>query len=340
MKERLLGIKSSFCAEVGRIGSIEELEKLRVKYLGRKSDVVDVLKSLGKLSVEERPAVGRLANEVRDFLVNSIEKKRYELDLKDIRTRIQREKIDVTEPGREFCLGNRHPINSVTRTMCDIFKSMGFSVVDGPEIETDYYNFEALNMPAHHPARDTQDTFYINDNLLLRTQTTCVQVRILEREAPPVRVVCPGKVFRSDDVDATHSPVFHQLEGLAVDRGVSFSDLKGTMEFFIKELYGEGTKVRFRPHHFSYTEPSAEMDIQCFECGGRGCRICKNEGYIELFGCGMVHPEVLRRCNIDPEVYSGFAFGIGIERAAMGKYRIDDMRLFYENDVRFLRQFV
>ncbi len=340
MNQRLLNIKGSFCRELEGADCEKVLEDLRIKYLGKKSEISQILRSLGGLPTAERSAVGKLANEVRSFLYLSIDKKEDELRRKGINNRVRCEKVDVTEPGKVFSLGNRHPLNLVIELMCKIFRSMGFSVVDGPEIETDYYNFEALNMPSYHPARDTQDTFYINSSLLLRTQTTCVQVRTLEKGKVPIRIVCPGKVFRSDNIDATHSPVFHQLEGLAVDEDVSFSDLKGTLEFFIEEFYGKGTKVRFRPHHFPYTEPSAEVDVQCFNCRGKGCRVCKNEGYIELLGCGMVHPTVLRRCGIDPKMYSGFAFGIGIERVAMKKYNIGDMRLFYENDSRFLEQFV
>ena len=340
MKQRLEKIKNEFCLELDSTVDALDLDKIKAKYLGKKSELSEILRSVGKLPAGERPVLGELVNKVRSFVFDAVSKKRSGLQMKEVIDRVSSEKVDVTEPGRAVFVGNRHPLNIVANDMCDIFKSMGFSVVDGPEVETDYYNFEALNMPFYHPARDTQDTFYINENLLLRTQTTCVQVRVLEKEKPPIRVVCPGKVFRSDDIDATHSPVFHQLEGLVVDEGVSFSDLKGTLEFFIKGLYGNGAKVRFRPHHFPYTEPSAEMDIQCFSCKGKGCRVCKNEGYIEILGCGMVHPGVLKRCSIDSEKYTGFAFGIGIERVAMKKYGINDMRLFYENDVRFLKQFV
>jgi len=340
MKEKLQTIEKLFSNEIGLVKSVFDIDTIKIKYLGKKSELCGIMKTIGGLSREERSILGKAANDVRTFIENTINEKRKYFNIIEMRKKLESEKIDVTEPGKKFFVGNRHPLNLVARDMCDIFRSMGFSVIDGPEIETDYYNFEALNMPSYHPARDTQDTFYIDGSLLLRTQTTCVQVRILEKEKPPVRIVCPGKVFRADDVDATHSPVFHQLEGLAVDKGISFSDLKGTLELFIKKLYGNESKVRFRPHHFPYTEPSAEMDIQCFSCKGKGCRLCKNEGYIELLGCGMVHPDVLKRCNIDPDIYRGFAFGIGIERVAMKKYGIDDMRLFYENDVRFLRQFV
>lgn len=249
------------------------------------------------------------------------------------------EKIDVTLPGIRKSLGHKHPLSIVLDEVKEIFVGMGFDIVDGPEVETDYYNFEALNMPKHHPARDTQDTFYIDDNTLLRTQTSCVQIRTMENSEPPIRMISPGRVYRSDAVDATHSPIFHQVEGLVVDRGITFSDLKGTLETFFQALYGQDCVVRFRPHHFPYTEPSAEVDVQCFSCGGRGCRLCKNEGWIEILGCGMVHPVVLKNCGIDPEIYSGFAFGVGLERIAMRRYNINDMRLFYENDVRFLNQF-
>lgn len=339
MEKKLENIKKSFSSEISSVSTLRELEALRVKYLGKKSDVSEVLKEIGKLSPNERPIFGGLVNNTRAFILESIEGKKLAISKSELKEKLKNEKIDVTEPGRKCSLGNAHPLSLVENRMCKIFSNMGFSIVDGPEFETDYYNFEALNMPHFHPARDTQDTFYINENLLLRTQTSSVQVRIMEKEKPPIRMVCPGKVFRSDDVDATHSPVFHQLESLVVDESVSFSDLKGTLELFIREFYGQNTKVRFRPHNFPYTEPSAELDVQCFNCSGRGCPLCKNEGYIELLGCGMVHPDVFKRCNIDPEKYSGFAFGIGIERVTMMKYNINDLRLFYENNIRFLRQF-
>ena len=242
-------------------------------------------------------------------------------------------------PGQKISLGKLHPLQTVLHQIYDIFTGMGFSIAEGPEIEYDYYNFEALNIPKNHPARDTQDTFYINDNIVLRTQTSGMQVRVMEQQKPPIRIIAPGRVYRSDAVDATHSPVFHQIEGLVVDKGVTMGDLKGSLEVFAKRLYGEDTGVRFRPHHFPFTEPSAEMDVTCFKCHGKGCPLCKGEGYIELLGCGMVHPKVLKNCGIDPEVYSGFAFGIGLERTVMQRYKIDDLRLFYENDMRFLTQF-
>ena len=339
MKEQISNIRAAAEAELAQVSAPNALEALRVKYLGKKGELTAVLKGMGGLSAEERPIVGALANEVREFLEEQIETRRSALESEILSAKIANEKIDVTMPGKRGSLGRIHPLNAVLAQLEDIFIGMGFSISEGPEVEFDYYNFEALNIPKDHPARDTQDTFYVSDNIVLRTQTSPVQIRVMEQEAPPIRIIAPGRVYRSDAVDATHSPVFHQIEGLVIDKGVTMADLKGTLEIFVRRLYGEKTKLRFRPHHFPFTEPSAEVDISCFSCGGSGCRICKNEGWIEILGAGMVHPEVLRRCNIDPEVYSGFAFGIGLERVAMFKYDIDDMRLFYENDVRFLMQF-
>lgn len=294
---------------------------------------------MGKLSAEERPVVGQLANVIRSEIEAKIEEDSKAIAQKLQAEKLKAEKIDVTLPGKAKVLGSRHPLTVVLDDIKDIFIGMGFDIVDGPEVEKDYYNFEALNIPKDHPARDTQDTFYINENIVLRTQTSPVQVRVMEKQQPPIRIISPGRVFRSDAVDATHSPLFHQIEGLVVDKGVSFADLKGTLEIFIKQLYGEDSVVRFRPHHFPFTEPSAEVDVQCFNCHGAGCPLCKGEGWIEILGCGMVHPKVLETCNIDPEVYSGFAFGLGLERIAMRRYNINDLRLFFENDVRFLKQF-
>ena len=276
---------------------------------------------------------------MRTFIEDAIESKVQELNEKKQLEQLKAEKLDVTLPGKKPVLGAKHPLTIVLDEIKEIFVGMGFDIVEGPEVETDYYNFEALNMPKNHPARDTQDTFYINDNIVLRTQTSPVQVRTMEQQKPPIRVISPGRVYRSDAVDATHSPLFHQIEGLVVDKGITFADLKGTLETFVKRLYGEDSVVRFRPHHFPFTEPSAEVDVQCFSCHGEGCRLCKGEGWIEILGCGMVHPKVLSNCGIDPEVYSGFALGLGLERVAMRRYGIDDMRLFFENDVRFLNQF-
>ena len=315
------------------------MENLRVELLGKKGELTAVLKGMGKLSAEERPAVGQLANEVRGFIENTIETKKAEFEAAIERAKIESETIDVTMPGTKVELGKKHPLTTVLDDLKDIFIGMGFSVVEGPEVELDYYNFEALNIPKDHPARDTQDTFYINENVVLRSQTSPVQIRTMEKQKPPIRMIAPGRVYRSDAVDATHSPVFHQVEGLVIDKDITMADLKGTLEVFVKKLYGDDTRLRFRPHHFQFTEPSAEVDISCFNCGGKGCRVCKGEGWIEILGCGMVHPKVLRNCGIDPDEYSGFAFGIGLERVAMFRYDIDDMRLVYENDMRFLKQF-
>jgi phenylalanyl-tRNA synthetase alpha chain len=280
-----------------------------------------------------------MANEVRTFIEEKIENTKKDIEIYEKNLKLKAEVIDVTMPGNRKGLGKKHPLSIVLDELKDIFIGMGFSIAEGPEIELDYYNFEALNIPKNHPARDTQDTFYINENILLRTQTSPVQIREMENTQPPIRIISPGRVYRSDSVDATHSPVFHQIEGLVVDKNVTMGDLKGTLAVFAKSLYGEKTDVRFRPHHFPFTEPSAEMDVSCFACNGKGCRICKGEGWIEILGAGMVHPKVLSICGIDPEIYSGFAFGLGLERIVMQKYGIDDIRLFFENDVRFLSQF-
>ena len=339
MKEQLNQILSQALGQVSSVTSQQELEAARVKFLGKKGELTGILRGMGKLSAEERPVIGQLANEVRAQIEQAIEKAQQDMAQRLIAAKLEKEQIDVTMPGQKVLLGKQHPLNTVLHELYDIFTGMGFSIAEGPEVEYDYYNFEALNIPKNHPARDTQDTFYINDNIVLRTQTSPMQVRTMEKQRPPIRVIAPGRVYRSDAVDATHSPVFHQIEGLVVDKGITMGDLKGTLEVFAKRLYGEDTGVRFRPHHFPFTEPSAEMDVTCFKCHGKGCRLCKGEGYIEILGCGMVHPKVLRGCDIDPEVYSGFAFGIGLERIVMQRYKIDDLRLFYENDLRFLTQF-
>ena len=315
------------------------LEELRIKYLGKKGELTSILRGMGALSPEERPIVGQLANEVRAEIESAIKERSAELAAKKLENKLVAEKVDVTVPGKAPAMGHIHPLTATQRELENIFIGMGFSIIEGPEVEYDYYNFEALNIPKDHPARDTQDTFYITDNILLRSQTSPVQVRAMEKQQPPIRVVSPGRVYRSDAVDATHSPLFHQFEGLVVDKGITMGDLKGALETFAKALFGEQTKLRFRPHHFPFTEPSAEVDVSCFVCGGKGCRLCKGEGWIEILGAGMVHPFVLSNCGIDPEVYSGFAFGVGIERVAMARYGIDDMRHLYENDMRFLEQF-
>lgn len=339
MKQALENIRAEATAAIAAAADPAALETLRVRFLGKKGEVTAILKQMGKLSAEERPVLGALANEVREEIETTLKQRAAQLADVVLARRLADETIDVTLPGRRPPQGGHHPFGKVLTELEDIFLGMGFEVVQGPEVEYDRYNFEMLNMPRSHPSRDTQDTFYITDNILLRTQTSPMQIRTMLEQKPPIRIVCPGRVYRSDPADATHSPIFHQIEGLAVDKGITFTDLKGTLDAFIKALYGPGTRTRFRPHHFAYTEPSAEVDMSCFKCGGKGCPLCKYEGWIEILGCGMVHPKVLENCGIDPEVYSGFAFGAGIERITMMRYDIDDMRLLYENDLRFLRQF-
>ncbi len=336
MKEKL----EKICREaLEQIQSGADTEQIRIRYLGKKGELTAVLRGMGQLSAEERPVIGQLANEVRARIEQALKTQAQAMKEAALALQLKTERVDVTEPGTKQKLGRRHPLSKVEAELCDIFLAMGYSYVEGPEVEYDYYNFQALNIPENHPARDTQDTFYITDNILLRSQTSPVQARVMEKSKPPIRIISPGRVYRSDAVDATHSPLFHQMEGLVVDRGITMSDLKGTLEIAAKQMFGENTRVRFRPHHFPFTEPSAEVDVSCFACGGSGCRLCKNEGWIEILGAGMVHPNVLRECGIDPEVYSGFAFGMGIERIQMLKYHLNDMRYLYENDVRFLRQF-
>ena len=330
MKEQLEKIRQA---------AAHALDAVRVRFLGKKGELTAVLRGMGALTPEERPVIGQLANEARTYIEGKIEEKKAAVAAKKREAKLANEVIDVTVPGRRKPVGRLHPLHQVLNEITDIFTGMGFSVAEGPDIETDYYNFEALNIPSDHPARDTQDTFYINDNIILRTQTSPVQIRVMEHTKPPIRMIAPGRVFRSDAVDATHSPVFHQIEGLVIDKGITMADLKGTLEAVVKGLYGPDAKIRLRPHHFPFTEPSAEVDVSCFACGGKGCGMCKGEGWIEILGAGMVHPKVLKVGGIDPEVYSGFAFGLGLERIAMFKYGIDDLRLFFENDLRFLRQF-
>ena len=339
MKEQLSRIKAEAESALQSAETLDALEELRVKYLGKKGELTSVMKGMGALSAEERPVIGQLANEVRDFIGGALDEKKNALVAAEAEKKILAETIDVTIPGKRPAKGKTHPLTTVLNDLNDIFIGMGFTIAEGPEVELDYYNFEALNIPKDHPARDTQDTFYINDNVVLRTQTSPVQVRVMENQQPPIRIISPGRVYRSDAVDATHSPVFHQVEGLVIDKGITMADLKGTLEVFARKLYGENTRLRFRPHHFPFTEPSAEVDISCFNCGGKGCNICKGEGWIEILGCGMGHPKVLKNCGIDPEVYSGFAFGIGLERVTMFRYDIKDLRMYFENDVRFLGQF-
>ena len=339
MKEQIKQIEENALQEIKSAKDLKELNDQRVKYLGKKGELTVVLRGMGSLSPEERPVIGSLVNQVRDELEKEIQGKEAELKREELNHRLQTETIDVTEPSKKIEIGSVHPVTSINKEIEDIFIGLGYEIADGPEVELAIYNFDKLNTPEDHPARDSQDTFYITDDIVLRSQTSPVQARVMESKKPPIRIICPGAVYRSDSVDATHSPVFHQIEGLVVDKNISMTDLKGTLEMFAKKCLGEKTRIRFRPHHFPFTEPSAEADVSCFVCGGKGCRVCKGEGWIELLGCGMVHPNVLRNCGIDPEVYSGFAFGCGIERIAMAKFGIDDMRLLYENDVRFLKQF-
>ena len=339
MKEQIDKIKKTAKEEIKNVQTIKDLNDLKVKYLGKKGELTLILRQMGNLSSEERPIIGSLVNEVRDIIENSIKEKEEELEQEKIKEKMAKEKIDITIPSKKTVLGSCHPITQIINEVEDIFLGMGYEIADGPEVETCFYNFDQLNAPEDHPSRDLQDTFYITDKVILRTQTSPVQARVMENKKPPIKIICPGTVYRSDTIDATHSPVFHQVEGLVVDKNISMSDLKGTLEMFAKKCLGENTKIRFRPHHFPFTEPSAEVDVSCFVCGGKGCRVCKDEGWIELLGCGMVHPNVLKNCNIDPKEYSGFAFGFGVERIAMAKFGIDDLRLLYENDVRFLKQF-
>lgn len=339
MKEALEKIKKSAMAALEDARDSKVLEEIRVKYLGKKGEITAILKQMGKLSAEERPKMGQLANKVRADIEEALSTAQATIKEKMREQSLKSETLDVTLPGKKISRGQLHPLNIVMSEIEEVFMGMGFDIVEGPEVETDHYCFEALNMPKDHPARDTQDTFYIDENTVLRTQTSSVQIRTMEKTRPPIRIISPGRVYRSDTADATHTPIFHQIEGLVIDKGVTMSDLVGTLDMLMKRLYGEECKIRLRPHHFPYTEPSAEVDILCFNCGGKGCSMCKQEGFVELLGAGMVHPKVLEECGIDPEVYSGFAFGLGLERLTMGRFNINDLRLLYDNDLRFLRQF-
>ena len=339
MQEQLEKIKANAKNEIEQAQNAKELDEVRVKYLGKKGELTAILRGMGSLSAEERPMIGSLVNQIRDELENLIETGEKHFEDLEIEKKLATENIDVTIPSKKINLGSIHPITQVVNDVKEIFIGMGYEIADGPEVELATYNFDKLNTPPDHPARDIQDTFYITDDIILRSQTSSVQARVMENTKPPIKIICPGAVYRSDSVDATHSPVFHQIEGLVIDKNISMADLKGTLDMFAKKCLGEKTRIRVRPHHFPFTEPSAEADVSCFVCGGKGCRVCKGEGWIELLGCGMVHPNVLRNCGINPEEYTGFAFGFGVERIAMAKFGIDDMRLLYENDVRFLKQF-
>ena len=339
LKKKIEEIEINALKEIENVMDFKKLTELKIKYLGKKSELFSISKQIGNFKKEERKEVGEIVNKTSEKL-----KLQFDLNFKKIKKielekKLQNEKVDITLPGEEVEIGKLHPLTQILNKITDIFISLGFLVVKGPEIETDYYNFEALNMTKNHPARDTQDTFYVEENLLLRTQTSSVQIRIMEKTKPPIKIISPGRVYRADSIDATHTPVFNQVEGLVVDEKITMANLKATLEIFIKKLCNKDVKTRFRPHHFPFTEPSAEMDIECFKCGGKGCSLCKNEGFIEILGCGMVHPKVLENCNINPSKFSGFAFGLGLERIAMLFYDIKDLRLFYENNLKFLKQF-
>ena len=341
MKELMQGLRDSSIKAILEADDIELLESLRVKYLGKKGELTGILRQMGKLSAEERPVMGQLANQLRGDIEAAIEQRKAELGSKLMELKLERETVDVTLPGETSTLGHKHPMYNVLDQIKDIFIGMGFEILDGPEVEKAEYNFTKLNIDEGHPSREWTDTFYFKDDssILLRTQTSPMQIHAMETKPLPIRIVAPGRVYRKDEVDATHSPMFHQIEGMVIDKGVTMSDLKATLNLVVEKIYGKGTVTRFRPHHFPFTEPSCELDIQCHKCGGKGCPTCKGEGWIEVLGAGMVHPKVLAGCGIDPDVYSGWAFGMGLERLAMGEYKITDLRLIFENDVRFLEQF-
>ena len=341
MKEQLEAIRKGALEAIAGTKAAAELDALRVKYLGKKGELTAVLKLMGSLSAEERPVMGQMANEVRAAVEKAVEAQSAILEKAALEAKLKAETLDVTIPGKEVALGHKHPMYTVLDEIKQVFLDMGFEIMDGPEIELESYNFTKLNAPESHPSRDWTDTFYLTEDskILLRTQTSPMQIRAMEEHGVPIRMISPGRVYRKDEVDATHSPMFHQVEGMVIDKGVTMADLKGTLNTVVEMLYGKGTKTRFRPHHFPFTEPSCEMDVQCHKCGGKGCPTCKGEGWIEVLGAGMVHPKVLRNCGIDPDEYSGFAFGMGLERFAMGHFKISDLRLIFENDERFLQQF-
>ena len=345
MKDKLQAIREEALKQIRESNRLDKLNEVRVSFLGKKGELTAVLKGMKNVDPKERPFVGQMVNETREAIEEFLEETKKKLEEKAREEKMKQEVIDVTLPAKKINVGHRHPNTIALEEVERIFVGMGYEVVEGPEIEYDLYNFEKLNIPANHPAKDEQYTFYINKDIVLRTQTSPVQARIMEQGKLPIRMIAPGRVFRSDEVDATHSPSFHQIEGLVVDKNITFADLKGTLEEFAKQLFGPETKTKFRPHHFPFTEPSAEVDVSCFKCGGSGeieghsCRFCKGSGWIEILGCGMVHPHVFEMCGIDPEEYTGFAFGVGLERIALLKYEIDDMRELYKNDIRFLKQF-
>ncbi|GHU64295.1 phenylalanine--tRNA ligase alpha subunit [Clostridia bacterium] len=339
LNAKLKEIQTSLEEKISHITGLSQLEQIRIFYLGKKGELTLLRKQIKDVLEEERPKAGQMINDVCKKVEHYLEEKKLFLLNKEREERLKNEILDVTLPAKRKQLGHQHPNQKILEEVEQFFLSIGYEIIEGPEVEYDYYNFEALNIPADHPAKDEQDTFYISDQIVLRTQTSPVQIRTMEKGRLPIRMIAPGRVFRSDEVDATHSPSFHQIEGLVVDKGITFADLKGTLIAFSQMLFGSDTQVKFRPHHFQFTEPSAEVDVSCFRCKGKGCKLCKGSGWIEILGCGMVHPNVLRACHIDPDEYSGFAFGVGLERIALLKYEIEDMRLFYENDMRFLKQF-
>ena len=341
MKELMQRLREASIQAVLAAGDVDDLEQLRVKYLGKKGELTGILRQMGRLSAEERPAMGQLANQLRGDIEAAIEARREELSRALLEKKLELETVDVTLPGETGRLGHKHPMYNVLDQIKDIFIGMGFEIVDGPEVELADYNFTKLNIDEGHPSREWTDTFYFTSDsrVLLRTQTSPMQIHAMETRPLPIRIIAPGRVYRKDEVDATHSPMFHQIEGMVIDKGVTMADLKATLNLVVEKIYGKGTVTRFRPHHFPFTEPSCELDIQCHKCGGKGCPTCKGEGWIEVLGAGMVHPKVLAGCGIDPDVYSGWAFGMGLERLAMGEYKITDLRLIFENDERFLRQF-
>ena len=339
MQAQLNKILEEAKAQLQQAASVSDVDDVRVKLLGKKGKLTEILRGMGKLSPEERKSTGQMANSVRSEIEGLLERRFADMKAAAKEAKFKLEKIDVTEPGKDVTLGVKHPLTITSEEISKVFMSMGFSIAEGPEVETVFNNFDALNAGPNHPSRDMSDTFYITEDILLRTQTSPVQVRTLMKTKPPIKVISPGRCFRCDTPDATHSPMFHQIEGLVVDEGITMADLKGTLDSFAKQLFGTKTKTKFRPHHFPFTEPSAEMDVSCFKCGGKGCRVCKGSGWIEVLGCGMVHPHVLKVGGLDTEKYTGFAFGMGVERAAMLKYGVDDIRLFYENDMRFINQF-
>lgn len=339
MKKLLEQLLEHAKTEITQAANLKELEDIRIKFLGKKGEVTNILKDMKNLSAEERPLIGKVANEVRESIEGLLDSVKEDKKKLEIEARLKSESIDVTMPSKKTLRGHKHPLNIALDEIKEIFIGMGFKIAEGPEVESVYHNFDALNAPIDHPSRSLSDTFYITEDLLLRTQTSPIQVRTMKNSKPPIKIIAPGRCFRNDEIDATHSPMFHQLEGLVIDKDITMADLKGTLDMFAKRLFGSQTKTKFRPHYFPFTEPSGEVDVSCFKCGGEGCRFCGGSGWIEILGCGMVHPNVLKECGIDPEVYNGFAFGMGLDRITMMKYEIDDIRILFENDVRFIKQF-